>query len=401
MLAHSFYPSDVRIRREAAALHDAGWDVDVICLRAPGEAAWELVEGVTVLRVPLGRRRGSRARYLAEYGLGCVALAGALFRAMRRRRYAVVQVHTLPDFLLFAAVPARWLGARLLLDMHEIAPEFYQQKYDVPASRLPVRALAMIEQAALRSADAVITVTDALKERFIARGAPAGRISVVMNSADERLFPPASGCYVNGRGPEKPLSLVYHGSLLPYYGIDVLIEAMGRVRSRWAFELNLYGGGEAAEALRAAARERGLDDAVRFHGVVPQDALAAVLTQAGAGVVPTRGGPMLDLSLSNKLLEMACVGMPIVASGLPTYLQCLPAESVIYASPGDPSSLTEALDRFGAMPANERAALATRSCEAYRRVNWERQRSTYIAVVEGLRASRLPQADKIGETAHE
>jgi len=387
MVAHSFYPSDVRIRREAVALHEAGWEVDVICLRGPGEAASALEDGIAVIRVPLGRRRGSRLRYLAEYGLAFGALAWSLDAAMRRRRYSVVQVHTLPDFLLFAALPARWRGARLLLDMHEIAPEFYQQKYGVPASRLAVRALAAVEQRAMRAADAVITVTDALRERFVSRGAPAQRISVVMNAADEKLFPAGSGASASGRSVEKPLGLVYHGSLLPYYGVDVLLQAIGRVRSRWPFELDVYGGGEAGEALGAAARDGGLGEAVRFHGTVAQTGLAAVLQRAGGGVVPTRGGPMLDLSLSNKLLEMACIGMPIVASALATYRRHLPDDCVVYAPPGDPDALAAALDRFAAMSAAERSALARRAAARYREFSWDRQREVYLGVVERLAAN--------------
>jgi len=384
MLAHAFYPSDVRIRREAAALEEEGWEVDVICLRGPGELRRERVDGINVLRVPIGRRRASRVRYLAEYGLAFGAMAWSLYLAMLRRHYAVVQVHTLPDFLLFAALPARWRGARLLLDMHEIAPEFYQQKYGVPPSRLAVRALAAVEQRVMRTADAVITVTDALRERFVSRGAAGERITVVMNSADEKLFPAASGVGLSGRKVERPLGLVYHGSLLPYYGVDVLLEAMSRVRARWPFELDVYGDGETAQALSAAARDRGLEHAVRFRGTLPQTALAAVLQGAGGGAVPTRGGPMLDLSLSNKLLEMACIGMPIVASALPTYRRHLPDDCAVYAAPGDPASLAAALDRFAAMSEAERSGLARRAAEAYRAISWERQRDVYLGVVERL-----------------
>jgi glycosyltransferase involved in cell wall biosynthesis len=178
--------------------------------------------------------------------------------------------------------------------------------------------------------------------------------------------------------------LVYHGSLLPYYGVDVLLEAIGRVRDRWPFELDVYGGGEAAEALSADARDRDLGGSVRFHGTIPQTGLAAVLQAAGGGVVPTRGGPMLDLSLSNKLLEMACIGMPIVASALPTYRRHLPDDCAIYAAPGDPASLAAALDRFAGMSGTERSALARRAAAAYRAVSWERQREAYLEVVERL-----------------
>jgi len=43
---------------------------------------------------------------------------------MRKRHYAVIDVNTLPDFLVFAAASAKWMGAKIVLDMHEITPEF-------------------------------------------------------------------------------------------------------------------------------------------------------------------------------------------------------------------------------------------------------------------------------------
>jgi len=401
MLAHSFYPSDVRIRREAVTLHEAGWEVDVFCLRGPGEAARGLEDGVAVYRVPLGRRRGSRVRYALEYGLAFAALAASLAVRMRRRRYAVVQVHTLPDFLVFAAAPARWLGARLLLDMHEITPEFYRQKYTVAASHPVVKVLGVIEQASLGYADAALTVSDALRERFEARGADGGRIALVMNSADERLFPCASGAYLAGAGAPDPLNLVYHGSLLPYYGIDLLIRAMARVAGRWPFTLDLYGGGEAMDALRTVAQEAGGGGAVRFHGAVPQTSLAPILQRAGGGVVPTRPGPMLDLSLSNKLLEMACIGMPIIASALPSYRRHLGDDALLYVAPGDVDALAAGLDGLARMGAPERAQLAGRACAAYRRWNWDRQRDVYLGVMEQLRSRGRVHLSRTWRMSHE
>ena len=47
----------------------------------------------------------------------------------RWRRYAAIDVNTLPDFLVFAPALAKWMGAKLILDLHEIAPEFFMSKY--------------------------------------------------------------------------------------------------------------------------------------------------------------------------------------------------------------------------------------------------------------------------------
>lgn len=403
MVVHSFYPHDVRVRREALAMLDAGWDVDIICLREPGEAAREDVQGISVIRLPLGRSRGSRARYAVEYALFWWLAGWTLFRHARARRYLVVQVHTLPDFLVFATAGAKLAGARILLDLHEVAPEFYQQKFGSSPEAMPVRILSRIEQASIRYADHAITVNEPVRERFLKRGADPTKLGIVMNSADERIFPPESSCYCREQSPPDRFSLVYHGSLLPIYGVDLAIRAVAELRARWPFQLHLFGSGEAAASLERLAHDLDVADAVHFLGRVPQTQIAGHLQDIAGGIVPTRPGPMLDLSLSNKLLEMACLGLPIISARLPSYEQIFPEGTVHYFTPGDLSGLTAAMDRFATTSDAQRRELVRAAFDAYAPWRWQPQREEYVRVVEALaerngrRATASPQDAERGD----
>ena len=116
LVVQNIYDMDVRVRRKAEALVSAGYSVDVLALAAPTHRtnAYTL-NGVNVYTLSLGKKRGSFARYLYEY---VTFFLWTFLRLLtRRRRYAVVDVNTLPDFLIFAAAPARWRGAKLVLDM--------------------------------------------------------------------------------------------------------------------------------------------------------------------------------------------------------------------------------------------------------------------------------------------
>jgi hypothetical protein len=111
------------------ALVLARHEVEVICLRGPGEPGFERRGQVTVRRVPLRISRASRANYLLAYGaFFMVAMAITATRHLRHR-FDLVQVNTLPDFLVFAAIVPRLLGARVLLDLQESTPEFYAVKF--------------------------------------------------------------------------------------------------------------------------------------------------------------------------------------------------------------------------------------------------------------------------------
>ncbi|HEB53494.1 MAG TPA: glycosyltransferase WbuB, partial [bacterium] len=113
MVVHAYYEGDARVRRYAESLAARGNEVDVLALRAPGKPAEERLRAVQVHRLPLSRRRGGTLRYLFEY-LWFTLLCG-LVLARRCRRYDVVHVHNMPDFLVFAALLPRLFGRAVLL----------------------------------------------------------------------------------------------------------------------------------------------------------------------------------------------------------------------------------------------------------------------------------------------
>ena len=173
-LAYTHFPADTRVKREAAALRDTGRRLAVIALRGPGERAVERRDGVLVIRVPGRKSRRGLLGYLAEY-------AGFVWRCRRLvaghralARVQVVHVHTLPDFLLWAALPARHRGARLVFDMHEVFPEFTAAKFPGASGRLLAGLAWRIERWARRRADVTITVNRLIAERLA--GSPIGRL---------------------------------------------------------------------------------------------------------------------------------------------------------------------------------------------------------------------------------
>ena len=129
MVVFAYYPAgETRVQREAEALVRSGFEVDVLCLHSPrnGTPPAAVVNGVRVHRLPIARkyRGGGLFRQFLEYLAFFFAVMFALIRLQRCRRYDVVQVHNLPDFLIFAAWFPRLLGARLILDLHDLMPEF-------------------------------------------------------------------------------------------------------------------------------------------------------------------------------------------------------------------------------------------------------------------------------------
>src|SRR4051812_6090774 len=158
VVVQSVYDFDPRVKRKAEALVAAGYAVDVLALQPAGGRKSYVLNGVNVYTIDLGKKRGSLARYMFEYAAFFLWAFVKVPLLMRRRRYAVVDVNTLPDFLIFAPIVARWMGARLVLDMHEMTPEFYMSKYGIGERSLLVRLLKFLEKISMDFADQVITI---------------------------------------------------------------------------------------------------------------------------------------------------------------------------------------------------------------------------------------------------
>jgi glycosyltransferase involved in cell wall biosynthesis len=382
IVAHASVPADPRIRRQADALLASGYEVDVFALRDPGEAAEEWADGLRILRLPVRRRFASFAGHLAEYLAFTGAAALRLTREHRRRRYALVQIATLPDFLAFAASPLKLAGVPLLLDLHEDMPAFFDDRFRAPALR-PLRpVISGLTRASAAMADAILTVHEPLRELSLARGVPPEKVTVVMNSADDRLFDPA-------RHPRRQfmedgeLRLMHHSSLQRIYGLPVAVEAVAQLRGEMETRLDVYGDGPYRPQVEADIARLGVEDRVTLHGRVPMDELPGLLASADFALVPSLPEPYIHYSLSTKLLEAVAMGVPVIASDLATFRSHFSDAAIQYVPGGDATALAAAIRELAADPVRglRQAAEARRQAEPYA---WPIQAARYLQVVDRL-----------------
>ena len=387
------YPLDPRVLHEVQALVDAGHDVDVICLRRPGEPAFERNGRVTVRRLPVPRQRRGFAWYLGQYA-AFLALAGMLAAARHlRRRYDLVQVNTLPDTLVFAGLVPRLLGARVLLDLPECMPEFFASKFGWPAGHPAVRWVTRAERAAIRFADFAITCTEPMRQTFIARGAPPEKIATILNSYGLGYGAQAPARPRGGGSDDGAFELICHGSIEERYGLDTLVRATALVRSDIPeVRVRIFGNGSYRPALEALIAELGLGDRVQLSpGWVPMPELLAAIAAADVGVVAIRRDPYRDLVLCTKLFDFIGLDRPVIASRTSSLEEYFDAGCFELFTAGDPEDLARAIRRLHADPARRRR-LAERARSVSERYSWVRQRGAYQGIVDSLLQSRRPMA---------
>ena len=383
ILVQNIYDIDSRVRRKAEALVAAGYSVDVLALAAAHGKKSYALDGVNIYTVSLGKKRGSLLRYAYEYAAFLVWAFVRVFVLMRRRRYAVIDVNTLPDFLIFAAIPARWMGAKLVLDMHEITPEFYMSKYGITEDSLLLQVLKYLERISFNFADYVVTISEPIQDLLIGRGLDASRSIVIMNSADEARFESSSPAAAFD-GPSQPFVMVYHGTLTRIYGLDIAIEAFNMVHGEMpGAELWILGSGPEQGALAGLARERGLTSKVKLVGQVPSADIPAWLNKCDVGVLPIRCDVFLDFAFPNKLPEFIIMGMPVLMSRLRTIRHYFSEGALSYFEPNNPADLAKQMVRLY-QDRELRARLAMRAKQEYAPIRWELMSQRYLKLIEDL-----------------
>ncbi len=384
MVVFAFYPYDRRVRREAEALVEQGMSVDVICLRGAGEARTEMIDGVRVIRLPLMRSRGRRWRYLSEYLTFFLLVFFRLSWLHVRRRYDIVHIHNMPDFLIFAALLPRCTGSTLVLDLHDPMPEVYMAKFSIGDRHPAIRLLQFTERSSIRCASLVFTPNVAFRDLFVQRGCPRDKIHVVMNLPDPKLFHRQSNGEQAPPAPRRdPFVIMYHGLVVQRHGLDTALMALNDLRSQIpSLFFHVYGEGDFVDSFLALVRRLDLQDIVRYHGQVSTEVIVRALPSIDVGLVPNNRTPFTEINLPTRIFEYLCFDKPVVAPRTRGILDYFPPDSLYYFEPGNSRDLAEKI-----LSVWRDAETRQRTIEAgriiYKKYNWPKEKQKFVEAVTG------------------
>lgn len=312
VLAYSFYEFDTRMQQYSKALLARGDEVDVIALRRRDLPSFGIFEGANVYRIQ-DRTRDERGQlsYLWRILRFLLHSTWTLNRLNAKRKYDIVHVHSVPDFLVFAALPAKLLGARVVLDIHDILPEFYASKFKSRSDSLLFRTLVAVERASAWCADKVIVANELWEERLASRSVPAAKCSTVRNYPDPGIFVRQARTRTDHK-----FVILYPGSLNHHQGLDIAIRAFAKaLPDLEPAEFHIYGEGAALPDLKSLAHTLGLTNSVIFHRGVPVREVPRLMSNADLSVVPKRASSSFGTeAASTKIMEFMSMGVPVIVS---------------------------------------------------------------------------------------
>jgi glycosyltransferase involved in cell wall biosynthesis len=385
--------SDARTRSMAESLAAEGGRVDVLSFRDTLEKPEETIAGVRYIRLPVRRAGGSLYRRLFEEA--AFSLFAFFFACVLscRRRYALFHARGTPDLLVLCGILSRLLGARVVIDLPEPAPETARAEHGLaPGSRV-VRALRWMEAFAIGCADVATTSSEGFRRALVERGADPGKIRVIHDPIDPAFRPVVGG--ESARRPDT-FRLVCRDPSPRCGAIETVIRALALVRRKFpGLRLDLFAGSEARSAHEPLARSLGLTGVVVWRRRSSPREEADLCREADALLVAAGRDPLDEKRLPRTLLEGLALGLPVLAPRLPGLLEAFSEEEALYHEPADARDLARAVYEAATRP--ERVAEArAKGQAALARLRPPAGRDPYLSLVQGLWGEILPVARQAG-----
>ncbi len=256
-------------------------------------------------------------------------------------------------------------------------------------------AWVALEAELIRTADAVITVTDHVAGELHARHRLDARPTTVINAPrgarhplppDQRR-PLREEC---GVGPETPL-LVYVGMLAEHRGVFTIVDALAEMPG---VHVAFVGSQNATvrQQLHDRAMASGVRDRLHLLDYVPSHSVTWYIESATCGVSALMPYPAHELAMPTKLREYAQAGLPVIASDLDTQSGFVTEHGVgtLFAA-GDASSLAAAFHRL--LDDQESYRRAVRDPDFLASQTWEGNEPALAATWHSLCPVQHPPAE--------
>lgn len=380
MVVYSIYDGDNRVRRYAETLVKRGYQVDAVALRREGQSKHEVIRGVRIFRIQRRvRNEKNRLDYLRKLVLFFFRSMFFLMREQTRDRYDLIHVHSVPDFEVFAAWYPKLTGSKIILDIHDIVPEFYASKFNVSRKSLTFRLLVGAERLSAAFADHVIAANHIWHKRLQERSVRESKLTTILNFPDTSIFQRGPRSRNDGR-----FIMLYPGTLSWHQGVDIAVQAIALIKDAAPeAEFHIYGAGDQRDALKSQIASLGLQERVFIKDPLPIDQIVPVIQNADLGVVPKRSDSFGNEAFSTKILEFMCMGLPVIVADTAVDTYYFEESVVKFFHANDEKSLADAMLLLIRNP-ELRSSLAAKADAFVAKYTWDVNQEGYLDLVDSL-----------------
>ena len=317
LVENNLYPFDFRVRREAQALFDAGYQVSIIAPRGATQPWIEHIDGINVYRFPAPPGGLGVPSYAFEFGYATLAMLLLTTWVSLSKGVDVIHAANPPDTLCVIGIIFKLFGKRFVFDQHDLAPETYLSRFDQPRKNIIYKVLCYIEKISYTAADVIIVTNKSYKQIAIKRGGKdPDKVFIVRNGPPiaYQLLEPDSDVVRRAH-----FLIGYIGTIGPQDGLDYWMRAIREMvftLGRRDFLAIIIGSGDALPSVKALAKELEIESYVLFTGRLSELDSRKYLSAVNVCVQPDPLSPLNDKSTMNKLMEYMALGKPTVAFDL-------------------------------------------------------------------------------------
>lgn len=372
MVVYSYFPQDVRPRREAEALINAGYTIDIICLRLPDQTKFENIYAVNTYRVNVSKIRSTKSKYIFLYASFFIRAFFLLNKLFIKNRYSVIHVHNMPDFLVFLGVIPKLFGTKIILDLHDPTPEMLMTKFSGGEKNKLTKLLLWQEKVSIRFAHTVITTNKSFVDRFVSRGCPPDKINIVMNSPQDSIFNQIISKSTNKLNDNKFI-VMYHGIIIKRYGFEELVNSINLLKDKIpGLELRVYGTGEDLSSFLEMIEKLNLNNIVKYFGHVSIEKIVEIISECDIGIIPNRLGPFTQINFPTRIFEYLHMKKPIIVPRTQGIKDYFDEDSILYFDAGNAENLASVV--FNAYSNPEKTIeILNKGYEVYQKYKWENQ----------------------------
>jgi glycosyltransferase involved in cell wall biosynthesis len=363
--------------------------LDVLRMRSLVLDAWFVLRRRAFVRSPIrvGRtpRQDSLQAFLEERLPFAAGFVEAMVPVLEEFEPDLIHAHDIFMAPVAATVAQRSRGrVRWIYDAHEWVAGLRVER------AIPKTVAAdELERRVAGTADAVMTVGEAMADELLSGLGLSSRPTVVLNAPPEMssAAPEQRLRSAAGLAPDVPL-LVYPGVVKPKRGLETVVEALPRLEGvHLAVMADLAS--PHVRDLRQRAADRGVDARLHLLPYVAPDQIAPFISDATAGIYPLTHYPNAEMALPTKLLEYAQARLPVVVSDTREMAEFVRRHGVgeVFVSE-DPADFAVAAQAVIDDPDRYRAGYSDALVSGY---TWEEQERHLQALYESLLGQALQQ----------
>jgi glycosyltransferase involved in cell wall biosynthesis len=323
-IAHSSLTPELRQRERALARRFPDVELEIVTTERWREAEVD-VEAMPDDLFPVRTARSYLSKHIQLFAYD----PRPIIKALRRHKPQLIDLGHESYSVAGAEVLTlcRWFAPNVPIVMQ--ANQNIHHNYPPPFSWFEQRAFKRVDAAYGCSE----TVCEVLRGKGFAKPAP-----VVPFGVDTEAFRPRP---VEVERPNRPLTIGYIGRMLPGKGLNVLADALEKIKGE-AWQLLVVGDGSEREKFEQRLREAGLYDRAEFTGAVSFALVPEYFQRLDVMVIPTETTKRVREQFGRVIVEAMASGVPVIGSTCGAIPEVIGDAGLVFPE-GNAAALADAL----------------------------------------------------------